>query len=140
MTTFRESTEPVTEGGASGGWSWGTWGAVFNQATASVTSGLSHVIEKVETTLGIPEPSELDEAVKCTQDEKEVITTEPKSNEMDRGEEGEHDSNNPGETLLTIVICLAANYLIFSYHMYTERKTRLRPNSCVPSVPSPLTI
>ncbi|EDO49592.1 predicted protein, partial [Nematostella vectensis] len=67
------------------GWGWGSWGSVLSQATASVTSGLSHVIESVETSLGIPEPSEI--AHKVTEEEKkaqksvvmdEPVPTEPK--------------------------------------------------------------
>lgn len=74
----------VAEGGTSSGWGWGAWGTVFNQATASVTSSLSHVIEKVESTLGIPEPGELEEVV--PKDEKEVIITEPRSIQIERAE------------------------------------------------------
>lgn len=44
---------------SSGGWGWGGWASVLSQATASVTSGLSSVIETVETSLGVPDPEEM---------------------------------------------------------------------------------
>lgn len=38
---------------------------MLSQATASVTSGLSSVIETVETSLGVPDPQEMARKVKA---------------------------------------------------------------------------
>lgn len=43
---------------------------MLSQATASVTSGLSSVIETVETSLGVPDPQEM--AHKVKEEEKAV--------------------------------------------------------------------
>ena len=43
---------------------------MLSQATASVTSGLSSVIETVETSLGVPDPQEM--ARKVKEEEKAV--------------------------------------------------------------------
>ena len=43
---------------------------MLSQATASVTSGLTSVIETVETSLGVPDPEEM--ARKVKQEEKVV--------------------------------------------------------------------
>jgi hypothetical protein len=77
---------------ASSGWGWGSWGAVLNQATNTMTSGLSQVIEKVETTLGIPEPGELQDEAFPKDEKSEVITMEPKPSEIDRGVDGSNNS------------------------------------------------
>ena len=76
----------------SGGWGWGSWGAVLNQATTTMTSGLSQVIEKVETTLGIPEPGELQDEAFSKDEKNEVITMEPKAAETDKNPEGSDNS------------------------------------------------
>lgn len=75
----------------SGGWGWGSWSTVLNQATNTMTSGLSQVIEKVETTLGIPEPGELEDEAFSKDQKKEVITMEPTPAEIDRNVD---ESNN----------------------------------------------
>ncbi|KAJ8385426.1 hypothetical protein AAFF_G00189520 [Aldrovandia affinis] len=69
---------------AQGGWSyWGSWGkSIMSTASATVASvgqGISHAIEKAETSLGIPSPVDLSAQVK----EEENEDGEPKS---------EHDS------------------------------------------------
>ena len=74
------------------GWGWGSWGAVLNQATTTMTSGLSQVIEKVETTLGIPEPGELQDEAFSKDEKNEVITMEPKAVEIDKGLENSNNS------------------------------------------------
>ncbi len=58
-----------------------------------MTSGLSQVIEKVETTLGIPEPGELEDEAFPIDEKNEVITMEPKPAEIDRGVEGSNSSS-----------------------------------------------
>uniref|UniRef100_A0A8C9W903 Family with sequence similarity 114 member A2 n=1 Tax=Scleropages formosus TaxID=113540 RepID=A0A8C9W903_SCLFO len=78
------STDPKKEGDpanasakttvAQGGWGyWGSWGkSLISSASATVASvgqGISHVIEKAETSLGIPSPVELSTQVK--EEEKE---------------------------------------------------------------------
>jgi hypothetical protein len=64
---------------SSDGWGWGSWGTMLSQATASVSSGLSSVIETVETSLGIPEPEEI--AKKVAEDEKEAETKKAEKTE-----------------------------------------------------------
>ena len=93
-TSAHESGESsnVPAESASSGWGWGSWGAVLNQATSTMTSGLSQVIEKVETTLGIPEPGELQDEAFPKDEKNEVITMEPKPAEIDRGVEGNKNS------------------------------------------------
>lgn len=86
-TQSNESSYGVTES-TSSGWGWGSWGAVLNQATSTMTSGLSQVIEKVETTLGIPEPGELQDEAFPKDEKNEVITLEPKPAEIDRDVHG----------------------------------------------------
>lgn len=56
--------------GSGGGWGWSGWTSMLSQATASVTSGLTSVIETVETSLGVPDPEEM--ARKVKQEEKVV--------------------------------------------------------------------
>lgn len=58
-----------------GGWGyWGSWGkSILSTATATVTTvgqGLTQVIEKAETTLGIPSPTELSAQVEEEQGEQ----------------------------------------------------------------------
>ena len=57
-----------------------------------MTSGLSQVIEKVETTLGIPEPGELQDEAFSKDEKNEVITMEPKADETDKNPEGRDNS------------------------------------------------
>ncbi|XP_062867919.1 protein FAM114A2 [Trichomycterus rosablanca] len=71
---------------AQGGWGgWGSWGkSLLSTATATVATvgqGLSQVIEKAETSLGIPSPKELSEQV-----EKEEKTYDQSNNEEDKTE------------------------------------------------------
>ena len=80
------------------GWGWGSWGAVLSQATTTMTSGLSQVIEKVETTLGIPEPGELQDEAFSKDEKNEVITMEPKAAEIDKGLE--NSDNSTGVSLV----------------------------------------
>lgn len=58
-----------------GGWGWGGW---LSQATASVTSGLTSVIETVETSLGVPDPNEMAKKVKEEEDQLEQEREEGK--------------------------------------------------------------
>lgn len=79
----------------SGGWGWGGWTSMLSQATASVTSGLSSVIETVETSLGVPDPQEMarkvkaeEKAVKHKQEEEErntKVTGDDKDAEVKNG-------------------------------------------------------
>lgn len=79
----------------SGGWGWGGWTSMLSQATASVTSGLSSVIETVETSLGVPDPQEMarkvkaeEKAVKQKREEEErntKVTGDDKDAEVKNG-------------------------------------------------------
>lgn len=70
---------------------------MLSQATASVTSGLSSVIETVETSLGVPDPQEMarkvkaeEKAVKQKQEEEEKnmeVTRDDKNAEGKNGRE-----------------------------------------------------
>ena len=83
-TVSQSNTSSAPEESPSSSWGWGSWGAVLNQATNTMTSGLSQVIEKVETTLGIPEPGELQDEAFPKDEKNEVITMEPRPSEIDR--------------------------------------------------------
>ncbi|KAM8834868.1 protein FAM114A2 [Synchiropus picturatus] len=66
---------------AQGGWgSWGSWGkSLLSTATATVATvgqGLSQVIEKAETSLGIPSPTELSAQVEEEEREQMESSTE----------------------------------------------------------------
>ncbi|KAL7853604.1 hypothetical protein AOLI_G00204480 [Acnodon oligacanthus] len=70
-----------------GGWGyWGSWGkSILSTATATVATvgqGLSQVIEKAETSLGIPSPQELSAQV-----EQEEKTDAPSSEETEKVED-----------------------------------------------------
>uniref|UniRef100_A0AAY4EB42 Protein FAM114A2 n=1 Tax=Denticeps clupeoides TaxID=299321 RepID=A0AAY4EB42_9TELE len=70
---------------AQGGWGyWGSWGkSLLSTATATVTTvgqGISHVIEKAETSLGIPSPEDLSACV----EEEEKTDGEAREGESDR--------------------------------------------------------
>ena len=68
---------------------------MLSQATASVTSGLSSVIETVETSLGVPDPQEMarkvkaeEKAVKQKREEEErntKVTADDKDAEVKNG-------------------------------------------------------
>ncbi|KPP63369.1 protein FAM114A2-like [Scleropages formosus] len=90
------STDPKKEGDpanasakttvAQGGWGyWGSWGkSLISSASATVASvgqGISHVIEKAETSLGIPSPVELSTQVK--EEEKEYHEASSEGNGQD---------------------------------------------------------
>ncbi|XP_044077404.1 protein FAM114A2 isoform X1 [Siniperca chuatsi] len=64
-----------------GGWGyWGSWGkSILSTATATVSTvgqGLTHVIEKAETSLGIPSPTELSAQVEEEQKEQGEASSE----------------------------------------------------------------
>ena len=68
---------------------------MFSQATASVTSGLSSVIETVETTLGVPDPEEMARKVRAEEKQvKEKVTEEQNS---EHSEERKGDSTTEGQ-------------------------------------------
>lgn len=72
---------------AQGGWGyWGSWGkSILSTATATVATvgqGLTQVIEKAETSLGIPSPTELSAEV-----EEEQRQLEASGSETDRAED-----------------------------------------------------
>lgn len=68
---------------------------MLSQATASVTSGLSSVIETVETTLGVPDPEEMARKVRAEEKQvKEKVTEEQNS---EHSEEREGDSTTEGQ-------------------------------------------
>lgn len=68
---------------------------MLSQATASVTSGLSSVIETVETTLGVPDPEEMARKVRAEEKlVKEKVTEEQNS---EHSEEREGDSTTEGQ-------------------------------------------
>ncbi|KAA0720338.1 Protein FAM114A2 [Triplophysa tibetana] len=90
-TASNPSTEKTD---SQGGWGyWGNWGkSLISTATATVATvgqGLSQVIEKAETSLGIPSPEELSAQV-----EEEEEKSDAKS-EADK-EEGSHSSGMGG--------------------------------------------
>ncbi|XP_033834785.1 protein FAM114A2 [Periophthalmus magnuspinnatus] len=67
---------------AQGGWGyWGSWGkSILSTATATVASagqGLTHMIEKAETSLGIPSPTELSAKVEEEQKQQGESGAEP---------------------------------------------------------------
>lgn len=68
---------------------------MLSQATASVTSGLSSVIETVETTLGVPDPEEMARKVRAEEKQvKEKVTEEQNS---EHSEERKDDSTTEGQ-------------------------------------------
>ena len=76
-----------------GGWGWGGW---LSQATASVTSGLTSVIETMETSLGVPDPNEMAKKVKEEEDQLEQ--------ESEEGQEHLSSSDAKGEGILCTVL------------------------------------
>ncbi|XP_048853585.1 protein FAM114A2 [Brienomyrus brachyistius] len=86
-----EPVKTVSEGG----WGyWGSWGkSIISTASATVASvgqGISQVIEKAETSLGVPSPTELSAQL---HEEDAAAAAE---GEADRGEESESDSSVMG--------------------------------------------
>ena len=68
---------------------------MLSQATASVTSGLSSVIETVETTLGVPDPEEMARKVRAEEKQvKEKVTEEQNS---EHSEKRKGDSTTEGQ-------------------------------------------
>ena len=67
---------------------------MLSQATASVTSGLSSVIETVETSLGVPDPEEM--ARKVKQEEKAVKEKLEEEGKEEASEESKSDSAKEG--------------------------------------------
>ncbi|XP_076836689.1 protein FAM114A2 [Brachyhypopomus gauderio] len=88
-----DASKPATEVTATqGGWGyWGSWGkSLISTATATVATvgqGLSQVIEKAETSLGIPSPEEL--SVQVEEEEKAA-------GQSSEGDMGESDSYTVG--------------------------------------------
>ena len=74
---------------------------MLSQATASVTSGLSSVIETVETSLGVPDPEEM--ARKVKEEEKAVkakMSEERRQEASDESKsESASESTNEGQYL-----------------------------------------
>lgn len=71
-----------------GGWGyWGSWGkSILTTATATVSTvgqGLTQVIEKAETSLGIPSPTELSAQVEEEQKQQDAPPVGPSSTETD---------------------------------------------------------
>ena len=67
---------------------------MLSQATASVTSGLSSVIETVETSLGVPDPEEM--ARKVKQEEKAVKEKVEEERKGEASEESKSESTKEG--------------------------------------------
>ena len=67
---------------------------MLSQATASVTSGLSSVIETVETSLGVPDPEEM--ARKVKQEEKAVKEKVEEERKGETSEESKSESAKEG--------------------------------------------
>lgn len=77
---------------------------MLSQATASVTSGLSSVIETVETSLGVPDPEEM--ARKVKEDEKVVKEKAAEAKSSDTSEESKSESANEGQWIAYMyVVC-----------------------------------
>lgn len=68
---------------------------MLSQATASVTSGLSSVIETVETSLGVPDPEEM--ARKVKEEEKQVKEKQEEAKSQETPEEDKSKSQSAGQ-------------------------------------------
>lgn len=84
--TPKEDEQPAKTSNQStvsqGGWGyWGSWGkSILSTATATVATvgqGLTQVIEKAETSLGIPSPTELSAQVEEEEKQKDGTSMEP---------------------------------------------------------------
>ena len=100
-SSSQEPAQAQETSSSSGGWGWGSWTSVLSQATASVTSGLSSVIETVETSLGVPDPEEM--ARKVKEEEKAVkakMSEERRQEASDESKsESASESTNEGQYL-----------------------------------------
>jgi len=100
-SSSQEPAQAQETSSPSGGWGWGSWTSVLSQATASVTSGLSSVIETVETSLGVPDPEEM--ARKVKEEEKAVkakMSEERRQEASDESKsESASESTNEGQYL-----------------------------------------
>ena len=121
--------KPAQESSSSGGgWGWGGWTSMLSHATASVTSGLSSVIETVETSLGVPDPEEIARKVKAEEklvQEKraeaktqEAKTQEAKTQEASAEDKSESKNENENEGLWVTDLYACLNAL-----QYTENAT-----------------
>lgn len=72
---------------------------MFSQATASVTSGLSSVIETVETSLGVPDPEEM--ARKVKEEEKAMKEKMAEENKDEASGESKCANGAAGESLFS---------------------------------------
>lgn len=68
---------------------------MLSHATASVTSGLSSVIETVETSLGVPDPEEIARKVKA--EEKLVQEKKGEAKTQETPAENKTESKNENE-------------------------------------------
>ena len=94
-SSAEKPAQESSSSGSSGGWGWGGWTSVLSQATASVTSGLSSVIETVETTLGVPDPEEMARKVKA--EEKLVKEKAAEAKDTEHSGESKGDSTTEGQ-------------------------------------------
>ena len=67
---------------------------MLSHATASVTSGLSSVIETVETSLGVPDPEEIARKVKAEEKLVQEKRAEAKAQEMPAEHTSESENEN----------------------------------------------
>lgn len=89
-SSSQEPAQAQETSSSSGGWGWGSWTSVLSQATASVTSGLSSVIETVETSLGVPDPEEM--ARKVKEEEKAVKAKMSEERRQEASDESKSES------------------------------------------------